>query len=342
MGVTLAVVCVVVLVAVLVPILAFGPLDVGGARAQPKPFHLSYGVTPYVRETTSMAIVGLVRDAAKYWTTSKAQWEESLKAWPKAELFILENGSTDGTAEEVAKWAAENPRVHAKQDWSPGQMHVITRAEDTDVATKTQLDQDLLKHVQRRMFKMRALREIQRLWLIQHTVAYGKEWDVVCVADLDQPMAQNLGRWVDSVRSITEGEYDVVWPQGLQRVLRVGLKACWRMYDTFALDTNFDQQPYALLPQVHKTRYAYLQYIHKQCEAARKRGEYLDVTSCFGGMGLYTWKAWREGSYEMGAAFPDDWEWVCEHVLFHHSLKHADPSIRMGINPEWVLRITRD
>lgn len=308
------------------------------------PLTASWPENPRVRTSTRIAMVGLVRDARRHWDEVQLQWNEALEAWPQGELFILENGSTDGTAEAVAQWAESHPRVHAKQDYSPPAFELGRELKDTDVMRSTGQSYSYVLSVQRRMHKMRSLREVQHEWLQEYSSIHGCTWDVVCVVDLDQPMKQNLNRWVDAVDVVLNKGYHTIWPRGLSRNVISGfsLRRVWRQYDTFAIECDdVADKPLALMSHTVSMRAKYRNMMFEACEKAREQGSVYDVKSAFGGMGVYAWDAWAAGTYMMQPGYPDEWDAVCEHVLFHHSIRQACPGAKMGIHLDWILSVTR-
>lgn len=234
-----------------------------------------------------VAITGLARNLGTILPTTIARVERLGGLFADHRVIIYENDSTDDTKLILRSWAARNRRVHVTTEDFSDPVNPTTRC---------------LQRIER-MARYRAH--------CQDAVrALCPDYDFTIVIDLDV-----AGGWSEEGVANTFGHegWDFVGANGLI-YRREGFDFnALRQYDMWAL--RFDEA-LTPLPTQDAHRYRF------------RVGEPLvPVTSCFGGMGIYTMSAYLAGRY----AASD-----CEHVAFHRGLISSGYR-RLFLNPSQVL-----
>ncbi|MEX0670168.1 MAG: hypothetical protein WD060_06915 [Pirellulales bacterium] len=234
-----------------------------------------------------VAIAGLARNVGGVLPLTIRRIEELGRWFADYRVFVYENDSIDDTRSLLRGWTRSNSRVH------------ITCDDLRDPVNPT----------------TRCLARAERMALYRHrcqedVLARCGRFDFTILIDLDV-----LGGWsVDGIaNSFGHHGWDFVGSNGLvYRRDHLAMNAL-RQYDTWAL--RFDD---ALTP-LKTSSAGGLVY---------GRGEPLvPVTSCFGGLGIYTMDAYGAGRYAI-----DD----LEHATFHRELIARGRS-RLFLNPSQIL-----
>lgn len=234
-----------------------------------------------------VAFAGLARDLGSILPLTIRRLERLGALFADYRAIIYENDSVDDTRAILHRWAVSNKRVH------------VTSEDRHDPRNPT----------------TRCLRRIERMALYrqrchEHILDRHGDFDATILIDLDIQGGFSLDGIADT---FGRDDWDFVGSNGLI-FRREGLRInALRQYDMWAL--RFDE---AMTPlrtaQAHRHRY-------------RAGDPLVPVTSCFGGLGIYTMKAFRTGRY--GAT-------DCEHVVFHRSLMEAGHG-RLFLNPSQVV-----
>lgn len=234
-----------------------------------------------------VAVTGLARNLGHVLPATIRRIERLTSLFADARVIVYENDSTDDTKRLLRSWAAADRRVHVTLDDCRDPQNPSTRC---------------LARAER----MARYRERCQEVVLDRCGGF----DAVIVLDLDVAG----GFSIEGVaNSFGHDDWDFIGSNGLI-YRREGLAINQlRQYDMWAL--RFDA---ALSPLSSKCG----------CRYVYARGTPLvPVTSCFGGMGLYTLDAFRQGRY--GAA-------DCEHAIFHRRLIDAGHD-RLFLNPSQIL-----
>lgn len=234
-----------------------------------------------------VAIAGLARNLGRILPLTISRVEALAGCFADYRIVVFENDSTDDTRGLLRRWASANGRVTAT---------CVDLSDPVNPATRCPARAERMAGYRRRCQEA--------------VLAACGTFDFAVIVDLDI-----LGGWsIDGIAStFGHAEWDFVGSNGLV-VRRRGLAVNnLQQYDTWAL--RFDR---SLTPL-------------STVEAAGHvpgRGEPLvPVTSCFGGLGIYTMEAYATGHYA-----PDD----TEHATFHRSLIAAGRS-RLFLNPSQIV-----
>jgi len=234
-----------------------------------------------------VAIAGLARNLADVLPTTIRRVEHLGRLFADYRIFVYENDSTDGTKDILRAWAAKNRRV------------LVTSEDCHDPVNPT-------TRCLRRIDRMARYRQRCQEAVLQRCA----DFDHAIVVDFDV-----AGGWsADGIASsFGHDDWDFIGSNGLI-YRREGLAFnALRQYDMWAL--RFDEH-FTALPTKHADRYRY------------RRGEPLvPVTSCFGGLGIYTMPAFASGRY--GST-------DIEHVVFHRELRQRGFP-RLFLNPSQIL-----
>jgi len=232
-------------------------------------------------------IAGLARDIGRVLPAAIERTTRLCSLFADARVVVFENDSRDDTKQQLVRWAAADNRVVAISE---------------DAADPPSHGSRCLRRVSR-MARYRA--RCQQV-VLERFPGFG----FVIVVDLDVE-----GGWsIDGIAN-TFGHpgWDFVGANGLI-YRRSGLDVnALRHYDTWALRLDPACSP---ISTVEAARYEY------------RRGDPLvPVTSCFGGLGIYTMRAFSAGRYDASDM---------EHVGFHRSMASAGHS-RMFLNPSQIV-----
>lgn len=234
-----------------------------------------------------VAITGLARNLGAVLPTTIARVERLGSLFADHRVIIYENDSTDDTKLILRSWAARNRRVR------------VTTEDCSDPVNPT----------------TRCLHRIERMaryrTRCQDAVrATCPDYDFTIVVDLDV-----AGGWSEEGVANTFGHdgWDFVGANGLI-YRREGLDFnALRQYDMWAL--RFDE---ALTPLPTRDAHRY---------RFRPGEPLVPVTSCFGGMGIYSMRAYLAGRYAAADL---------EHAEFHRELRRRGFR-RFFLNPSQVL-----
>lgn len=234
-----------------------------------------------------VAITGLARDVGHVLPLTMRRIERLAGCFADYRVFAYENDSRDDTGRLLAHWARDNRRVEAATE---------NRADPVNPATRC------LDRAARMAFYRGRCREA--------VLERCGDFDAVILIDFDVPGGFSL----DGVASTFGHDgWDFVGSNGLicrRRGLDLDAR---RQYDTWAL--RFD----AALTPLSTRRAGGLVY---------ERGSPLvPVTSCFGGLGVYTMDAFRAGEYAVGDL---------EHAVFHRTMA-ARGHARLFLNPSQLV-----
>jgi len=234
-----------------------------------------------------VAITGLARDVGHVLPLTIRRIERLAGCFADYRVFAYENDSRDDTGRLLADWVRADRRVQAA---------IERRTDPVNPATRC------LDRAARMAFYRGRCREA--------VLERCGDFDVVIVIDFDVPGGFSL----DGVASTFGHEaWDFVGSNGLI-CRRRGLDLdAWRQYDTWAL--RFD----AALTPLSTRRAGGLVY--------ERGGPLVAVTSCFGGLGVYTMDAFRAGEYDVGDL---------EHAVFHRTMA-ARGHARLFLNPSQLV-----
>jgi hypothetical protein len=240
-----------------------------------------------VMARSRVAITGLARNLGAILPTTIARIERLGSLFADHRVIVYENDSTDDTKLILRSWAARNRRIHVMTEDCSDPVNPTTRC---------------LHRIERMARYRTHCQDAVR--------ALCPDYDFTIVIDLDV-----AGGWSEDGVANTFGHegWDFVGANGLI-YRREGLDFnALRQYDMWAL--RFDEA-LTPLPTQDAHRYRF------------RVGEPLvPVTSCFGGMGIYTMSAYLAGRY----AASD-----CEHVAYHRGLVGGGYR-RLFLNPSQVL-----
>jgi hypothetical protein len=234
-----------------------------------------------------VAITGLARNVADVLPLSIGRVEDLGGLFADYRVIVYENDSTDDTRGQLERWARANRRVHVVSE----DLH-----DPVNPTTRCLARAERMAHYRRRCQEL--------------VLARCGQFDATIIIDLDI-----LGGWsLDGIAStFGSRDWDFVGANGLV-FRRHGLEPNHvRQYDTWALRFDADLTP---LPTASAGGIVF------------GRGEPLvPVTSCFGGVGVYTMDAFRAGRYAT-----DD----LEHATFHRAMI-AGGFPRLWLNPSQIV-----
>ena len=236
---------------------------------------------------TRIAITGLARNLGHILPRTIRRVERLAALFADYRVFVYENDSQDDTKPILRAWSAANRRVH------------VTTETLSDPGNDT-------SRCLRRVERMARYRQRCQEQVLDRC----SEFDATIVIDLDiqggfsaDGVADTFG-WDD---------WDFIGANGLI-FRREGLRVnSLRQYDMWALRFDAAMTP---IPTARAHSHLY-----------RVGDPLVPVTSCFGGLGVYTMDAFRAGRY----AGTD-----CEHVAFHrHLIEHGFR--RLFLNPSQLV-----
>lgn len=234
-----------------------------------------------------VAITGLARDLGPVLPITIRRIENLTRSFADARIVVFENDSRDETRSELVRWAARNRQV---------ELITEVRADPVNPTTRC-----LARAARMAAYRTRCQEAV---------LASCAGFDATIIIDFDI----QGGFSCDGIASsFGQPGWDFVGSNGLI-CRRHGLRMnALRQYDTWAL--RFDDR----LTPLSTSAAGGLVY---------ERGEPLvPVTSCFGGLGIYTMEAFRAGRYGS-----DD----LEHATFHRSLAAAGFG-RLFLNPSQLV-----
>lgn len=234
-----------------------------------------------------VVIAGLCRNIAPILPATILRIDRLAALFRQTRIVIYENDSEDETKKILHRWAGSDPRVTA-----------ITENNGHPV--------NLKRRCLARATRMAAYRKRCQ----QAVVDCYRHFDAVILLDMDL-----IGGWSEDGIANTFGHdnWDGVGANGLifrRKGFRVN---SIQQYDTWAYRCEATPQP---LPTARVAHFV------PQCGEPLIR-----VTSCFGGMGIYTMKAFAAGNYDGND---------CEHIAFHRSLAKQGFS-RIYMNPSQIV-----
>lgn len=236
---------------------------------------------------TRVAITGLARNLGGVLPLTIRRIENLGRWFADYRVIVFENDSTDGTRLELKRWAVDNRRVEVVCEDRHDPVNPTTRC---------------LARAERMATYRRGCQE--------RVLGTCGRFDYTLIVDLDI-----LGGWsVDGIaNSFGHPGWDFIGSNGLVYRRRGLAMNQPRQYDTWAL--RFDD---ALTP-LSTVAAGGMVYA---------RGEPpVRVTSCFGGLGIYTMDAYRAGRYAT-----DD----LEHATFHRAMIAAGYE-RLFLNPSQLV-----
>jgi glycosyltransferase involved in cell wall biosynthesis len=234
-----------------------------------------------------VVITGLARDLGEVLPVTIQRIENLGRRFADYRVVVYENDSRDDTRDELIRWAKSNRRVELITERRADPVNPTTRCLD--------------RAARMAAYRTRCQEVVLATWA---------GFDATIIIDFDI-----LGGFSSDGIASSFGQpgWDFVGSNGLI-CRRHGLRMnALRQYDTWAL--RFDA---ALTP------------LSTSAAGGRvyERGEPLvPVTSCFGGLGIYTMEAFRAGRYGT-----DD----LEHATFHRSLQAAGFG-RLFLNPSQLV-----
>ncbi len=236
---------------------------------------------------SSVVIAGLARNIGRILPATIERTRRLCSLFADARVIVFENDSCDDTKVQLSRWASGDERVVAVSE---------------DAAAPPSHGVRCLE----RAGRMARYRTRCQQLVLEHFPRF----EFVIVVDFDAE-----GGWSTDGIANTFGhkEWDFVGANGLI-YRRSGLNVnAMRHYDTWALRFDARCTP---LRAVEASRFEY------------HRGDPLvPVTSCFGGLGIYTMQAFAAGRYDA---------LDMEHVGFHSSMAAAGFS-RMFLNPSQIV-----
>lgn len=236
---------------------------------------------------SSVVIAGLARNIGRILPATIERTRRLCSLFADARVIVFENDSRDDTKRQLSRWASGDERV-------------VAVSEDAS---------DPQSHGVRCLERARRMARY-RTRCQQLVLELCPRFEFVIVVDFDAE-----GGWSTDGIANTFGhtEWDFVGANGLI-YRRSGLNVnALRHYDTWALRFDAGCTP---LRAVEAARFEY------------RRGDPLvPVTSCFGGLGIYTMQAFAAGRYDASDM---------EHVGFHSSMAAAGFS-RMFLNPSQIV-----
>lgn len=234
-----------------------------------------------------VAITGLARNLGSVLPTTIARVERLGRLFADHRVIVYENDSTDDTKLILRSWAARNRRIHVTTEDCSDPVNPTTRC---------------LQRIERMARYRTHCQDAVR--------AICPDYDFTIVIDLDV-----AGGWSEEGVASTFGQegWDFVGANGLI-YRREGFDFnALRQYDMWALRFDEAMTP---LPTQDARRYRF------------RRGEPLvPVTSCFGGLGIYSMSAYLAGRYAAADL---------EHAEFHRELRRQGFK-RLFLNPSQVL-----
>jgi hypothetical protein len=236
---------------------------------------------------TRVAITGLARDVGRILPLTIRRIENLARLFADSRVVVFENDSEDDTRLLLRRWASTNRRVDVTSERLDDPVNPATRC---------------LDRAGRMAFYRRRCQE--------RVLELCPGFDAVIIIDFDV----HGGFSLDGIASsFGRPGWDFVGSNGLI-CRRHGLAMnALRQYDTWAI--RFDSK----LTPLSSAQAGGLVY---------QRGEPLvPVTCCFGGLGIYTMAAYRQGCY--GGA-------DLEHATFHRSLLAAGHE-RLFLNPSQLV-----
>lgn len=237
--------------------------------------------------TSRVAITGLARDVGRILPLTIQRVENLVRCFADARVVVFENDSRDDTRLLLRRWAGDNPRVDATSERLDDPVNPTTRCLD--------------RAGRMAFYRHRCQERVLELC---------PEFDAVIIVDFDV----QGGFSIDGIASSFGWPgWDFVGSNGLI-CRRHGLTMnVLRQYDTWAMRFDADLTPLSTAAA------GGLVY---------ERGTPLvPVTSCFGGLGIYTMAAYACGRYGR-----DD----LEHATFHRSLIAAGHD-RLFLNPSQLV-----
>ena len=237
--------------------------------------------------TSRVVITGLARNVGTVLPLTIQRIENLARCFAETGVVVYENDSSDNTKLLLARWAATNRRVQAISEVRDDPVNPATRCLD-------------------RAARMALYRGRCRERVLER---YG-HFDAVIVIDFDV----QGGFSIDGIASsFGQPGWDFVGSNGLicrRHALRMNVL---RQYDTWALRFDHDLTPLSTAAAAGMVW--------------ERGGPLVPVTSCFGGLGIYTMEAYRAGSYA-GAEL--------EHANFHRSLIALGHD-RLFLNPSQLV-----
>lgn len=258
---------------------------------------------PVVARVPAIVFVGLAKDIRAALDASLRGLEALGAQLPDYRILVVENDSTDGTAELLRAAARRNPKIRA-QCFTENAASAVTHG----------------AHSLRRFAKMAYWRN-KYLDELRDNPEYAA-FEYVCVLDLDHRAPILLS----SVATCFERtDWDMVSANGIHYADRFDMPFELRLfmnpndyYDKLALRTAAGERVRGHNPKGTVDCKGY---------STRQR-EWVPVTSAFGGATLYRREALLSARYD---------GYDCEHVALHDDMiRHGHA--RMYINPRFVLR----
>ena len=236
---------------------------------------------------TRVVITGLARNVGHVLPLTIRRVENLGRCFADYRVVVYENDSSDDTRLLLARWARGNPRVHVTAEVLDDPVNPATRC------------------LERAARMARYRRRCQ-----EAVLDCGGEFDATIIVDFDV----RGGFSIDGIASsFGQPGWDFVGANGLI-CRRDGLRMnALRQYDTWALRFDAD-----LTPLSTSTAGGLL---------FDRGAPLVPVTSCFGGLGIYTMEAFQAGTYGS-----DD----LEHATFHRSLSEQGHR-RLFLNPSQLV-----
>lgn len=236
---------------------------------------------------TRVAITGLARDVGRILPLTIRRVENLTRCFADSRIVVFENDSRDDTRLLLSRWAGANPRVDATCEQLDDPVNPTTRC----------LDRAGRMAFYRRRCQERVLKLCPR-------------FDAVIIVDFDV----QGGFSIDGIASsFGWPDWDFVGSNGLICRRHGWTMNALRQYDTWAMRFDADLTPLSTAAA------GGLVY--------ERGGPLVPVTSCFGGLGIYTMAAYARGRYG-----GDD----LEHATFHRSLITAGYD-QLFLNPSQLV-----
>lgn len=234
---------------------------------------------------SKIAICGIVKDRIKTLRYNTSILEKLLETWPRAEVVLYEDGSTDGTREFLVNWTEMNSsRRHL--------LPILPYNENFNLS-------DNFFFSRRRIDKISFCRNRYLEY-----ISNDDKWDYVFIIDLDI-RAFDLRHLVNSMN---KPGWDAIFCNGVT-VAPNGIG--YMYYDAYA--TILENGPaHQSIRNMNNLQHE-LRFIHKKKKLYR-------VRSAFGGFGVYRYEAIKGLKYAAMDNSDDEVEVHCEHVNLHQKM----------------------
>jgi hypothetical protein len=234
---------------------------------------------------SNVVVCGLARDLEPLADLTLARIERLTSYFAYSAVVLYENDSKDGTTQKLLHWASLNSVPHRR-------LYVTTES-----------------HHRRRhehVFNPDRMRDMawyrSKLHAKTMSLEFAFEPDYVIALDTDYHAGWSW-RGLESVFGAGLA-FDAAWANGIRFAPepRPPWRLRVRMFDTAAYRDARDKS-------------------NLGAPAPRPDAAWLEATSAFGGVGVYRWQAWRDGTFDPADGERASRSCECEHVQFHRSMR---------------------